>query len=661
LRTASGPTTRSVTVYTAWPFSAKEAAKRQADTAGALVVPVDMSLDLGDKSALKLVLIPAGQFVMGSPEQEQADAKAKAEEHNLKEDFSNEGPAHTVVITRPFYMGVYPVTQAQYERVTGRNPSRFKGPLLPVDGVSWKDAAEFCVMLSRRTGRLVRLPTEAEMEYAARSGAETAFCTGSDLGPEQAIWDNKQTVPVEDFAPNAFGLHDMNGNIRQWCADWYDEGYYDVSPTVDPQGPFKGYYHVVRGNAWNGWHWQSRSAARFRVGRDGKRDVGLRIVVEAPGSIAPSRPGEAAVAELIRLLGDDKFQVRDDATYKLARMGADIRLQLEDALRRKDLEIEVRERILIVMKEIAPPAKVDEVGAVAFTERALASPISEAQIRWYTKAIELNPNYGLALFNRGSAYSDLNHFDESLADSTAAIERDPEYCDIYIAHSNRSSDLCQKGRIKEAAIEADKAIELKPDFALAHFNRGNASYVLKEYDEAIKHYSKAIELDPKLYKAYWSRAMAYVGKKQFDRAIEECDKVIEIKSDEAEVYVWRAAAYREKHQLDRAVKDCAKALELDPDSTDAYIGLALAHDAAGKSDQAVRECALAIEINPDRADSYEARARAYCHLKEYDKAWADVKLCRKQGGAPDAGLVEELSKASGRREQPSSAASGAAQ
>ena len=191
--------------------------------------------------------------------------------------FQNEQPQHRVKITKPFYMGVYVVTQAQYEAVMGANPSYFKGESNPVEKVSWNDAVEFCKKLSAKTGQTVRLPTEAEWEYACRAGTTTPFNTGETISTDQANYNGnftygsgskgeyrQKTVAVGSFAPNALGLYDMHGNVWEWCQDWYDAGYYKNSPTDDPPGPEKGESRVLRGGSWNSDPRSCRSAVRSR-------------------------------------------------------------------------------------------------------------------------------------------------------------------------------------------------------------------------------------------------------------------------------------------------------------------------------------------------------------------------------------------------------------
>ncbi len=214
---------------------------------------------------MKLVLIPAGEFMMGSPSTER------------KRD-SDEVHQRKVRITKPFYIGKYEVTQSEYEAVMGKNPSRLKGANNPADSVSWNDAVEFCKKLSWKEGITYRLPTEAEWEYACRAGTTTAFHYGDSLSSEQANFDGKypyggakkgprreKTMPVGSFRPNAWGLHDMHGNVWEWCSDWYDKKYYSNSGVNDPEGPGSGKYRVLRGGSWDYSGWYCRSAQRVRI------------------------------------------------------------------------------------------------------------------------------------------------------------------------------------------------------------------------------------------------------------------------------------------------------------------------------------------------------------------------------------------------------------
>ena len=188
---------------------------------------------------IEFIAIPAGEFLMGcSPGDNECDG--------------DERPPHRVRISKPFEMGKYEVTQAQWEAVMGSNPSRFKGPDRPVEQVSWEDAQQFITRLNARNdGYRYRLPTEAEWEYAARAGSTGKYY--DDLN--QIAWyrDNSggQTQPVGRKQPNAWGLHDMLGNVWEWCSDWYGEGYYASSPQADPRGPDSGEFRSLRGGSWD--------------------------------------------------------------------------------------------------------------------------------------------------------------------------------------------------------------------------------------------------------------------------------------------------------------------------------------------------------------------------------------------------------------------------
>jgi formylglycine-generating enzyme required for sulfatase activity len=238
---------------------------------------------------LRLTLVPAGTFLMGSPDDE-------------PERFADEGPRREVEMTRPFYLGVFPVTQREYESVMGVNPSRFHrdnggGPDHPVEQVSWDDAFEFCRRLSarpaeREAGRVYRLLSEAEWEYACRAGTSTTFAFGAAASSVQANFNGDhpcaageigpylaRTSAVGSFAANAWGLYDMHGNVWEWCSDWFDERFYERGPGRNPLNSTATGRRSLRGGAWNLNGAMCRSASRlgnepgFRPG-----DVGFRVV-----------------------------------------------------------------------------------------------------------------------------------------------------------------------------------------------------------------------------------------------------------------------------------------------------------------------------------------------------------------------------------------------
>ena len=182
-------------------------------------------------------------------------------------------------------MGVTEVTQAQYERVTGTNPSKFKNPQNPVEVVSWDDATAFCTALSKKTRRAVCLPSEAQWEYACRAGAKTRFSFGKEdtdlsvYGWCKANSDGK-THPAGRKKSNAFGLYDMHGNVFEWCRDYYDEKFYAKAKNVDPENTTESNaMRVLRGGSWASSPVGCRAALRLRLTPVRRYDLGFRVVV----------------------------------------------------------------------------------------------------------------------------------------------------------------------------------------------------------------------------------------------------------------------------------------------------------------------------------------------------------------------------------------------
>ncbi|MFC1793565.1 formylglycine-generating enzyme family protein [Planctomycetota bacterium] len=237
--------------------------------------PKEKTIDMGNGVIMEFVLIPAGKFEMGSPSTE-------------SDRGNNEGPVHWVIISRPFYMGKYEVTQEQYYVVAKYKPSRFKQEGRPVENVSWDQADRFCRKLSEMKGGTYRLPTEAEWEYACRAGSQGIFCFGGGITYsqiEQYAWYSKNsdsaTHPVGEKKPNSFGLYDMHGNVWEWCGDWYADNYYNHGVMIDPPGPQNGKSRVLRGGSWLYGARYCRSANRIDLDPYYIRNhVGFRVVLE---------------------------------------------------------------------------------------------------------------------------------------------------------------------------------------------------------------------------------------------------------------------------------------------------------------------------------------------------------------------------------------------
>ena len=238
--------------------------------------PKEVAADLGGGVKLDMVLIPAGEFMMGSPN---SDRNAAADEK----------PQHRVRITKPFYLGKYPVTQEQWTAVMGVNPSFFKGAKNPVEEVSWDDCLQFLRRLNEKVGGgKYQFPTEAQWEYACRAGTTTRYCFGDDeTGLADYGWYDKnsggKSHPVGEKKPNAWGLYDMHGDIWQWCLDWYDPGYYAVSTTDDPTGPATGTARVSHGGCWFSPASSARSANHGRIEPEHRGShLGFRVCMVPP-------------------------------------------------------------------------------------------------------------------------------------------------------------------------------------------------------------------------------------------------------------------------------------------------------------------------------------------------------------------------------------------
>ncbi|MFC1856510.1 formylglycine-generating enzyme family protein [Thermodesulfobacteriota bacterium] len=230
---------------------------------------------------VQFIYIKPGEFVMGSP--------ASEPERHYDEI------QHRVTLIKGFYLGMTEVTQEQWRKVMGNNPSSFTdcGENCPVDSVSWYDVQKFIQKLNdSERGTRYRLPSEAEWEYACRSGTVTHFNTGNCLSTSQANFDGRMPlpdcpggryrespVPVAMFPANGWRLFDMHGNVWEWCQDWY--GKKPTGDVVDPVGPLSGKYKVIRGGAWHFMDHDCRSANRDRSHPDrGLNTIGFRLVCE---------------------------------------------------------------------------------------------------------------------------------------------------------------------------------------------------------------------------------------------------------------------------------------------------------------------------------------------------------------------------------------------
>lgn len=228
------------------------------------------TLDLGNGVKMEMLLIPAGKMIMGS----------------LKSEHKDDAPE--VIISKPFYLGKYVVTQEQYEQIMGVNPSHYVNKTNPVERVSWKNAQDFCMKAGEKLKVEMRLPTDAEWEFACRAGMNKKFLyceTLDELGKTARYVANSggwgsATHPVGELTPNPWGLYDMLGNAYQWCQDWYED-----QPTItgpDPTGPAEGTGRVVRGGSWHSGFDTLQKARAWLIPSTRMSDVTFRVVVTAP-------------------------------------------------------------------------------------------------------------------------------------------------------------------------------------------------------------------------------------------------------------------------------------------------------------------------------------------------------------------------------------------
>ncbi len=306
------------------PFDAQKAKEHQEGWAKHLGVPVEMTNSIG----MKLAVIPPGEFMMGSPKELiEEELKTHGDNQWYKERLPTEGPQHHVRITRPYYFGLYVVTQEEYQRVMGHNPSEFSAMgtekdkvagkdtnRFPVENISWDDAMVFCRKLSNlpeeeAAGRIYRLPSEAQWEYACRAGStgRYSFSLGENASPEESEeeglsgygWFDGNSGgmihAVGGKRANVWGFYDMHGNVWQWCQDWWDKDYYAKSVTDDPAGPVGGTARVLRGGSWiHHPAWQCRSACRNSIEPGARgQNVGFRVVLNLADKPPKAELGKA--------------------------------------------------------------------------------------------------------------------------------------------------------------------------------------------------------------------------------------------------------------------------------------------------------------------------------------------------------------------------------
>jgi formylglycine-generating enzyme required for sulfatase activity len=336
-----------------------------------------VTMKLSGNVLMTFAWCPPGCFVMGR------NTKDDEGEEFVEGEYPEEQPAHRVKLTKGFYMGIHPVTQAEWKAVMGTDPSSFKGPNRPVENVSWDDCQEFCQRLTAHlVGKVtVRLPSEAEWEYACRAGTTTAFYFGDVINTDLANYDGnhswngapkgnyrEQTTDVGLFPPNAWGLFDMHGNVWEWCEDRF--GYYDEDDQTNPvllegetvEEEEVQDWRVVRGGAWRFFPQYCRAACRDGHGQgDRNSDSGCRVCFHLKNSVVDE--GLQTLLDEAKETGNLTFrQVSDYLSARVFRIEPDgpVKIVPDDAVNQENLR-----QLLLVLKE-QDVELIDETEAIAF-------------------------------------------------------------------------------------------------------------------------------------------------------------------------------------------------------------------------------------------------------------------------------------------------------
>ena len=297
------------------------------------------------------------------------------------------------------------------------------------------------------------------------------------------------------------------------------------------------------------------------------------------------------------------------------------------------------------------------------------------------KAVELNPQYSLAYYNRAYVYSEIGKIDNALSDYSKAIECNPKDA---LAYSNRGKLLFDKyNKLDQAMSDFNKAIEIEPGNGKFYYNRGllydvqgNSEAALKDYtkaielipsysdaynnrggvytaqgdlDKAISDYNKSIALDPNSDKAYTGRGAAYIRKGSIEIGMQDLNKAIELSPKNADAYVNRGNAYAYLKNNDASISDLNKAIELNPSVANAHYNLGITYGSIGKFDEAISEYNRELKVNPNNFYAWENRAVTYFYKKDYDNSWKDVNELIARGYKVNPAFVEDLKEKSGRQ------------
>ncbi len=669
---------------------------------------VEEKEDLVNGVKLEMVLVPAGKFVMGmglrglTKEAVEADdlkigllykeamkdgkilkeLKEDVKEAMLSmalEELAESRRQQEVTLTKSFYMGKYEVTQEEWESVMGNNPSAEKDARLPVTNVSWNDCQEFIQKLNAKTKGGYRLPTEAEWEYACRGWdnkpvtfEQARLWNMIPLRSRDANWDNKP-VTVGSYKPNAFGLYDMQGNVGEWCQDWY--GRYPEAAVTDPKGPGSGEYRVLRKG--ESFFRRQKNWPDFFDNKDGfrlARDVGSETITTKPEEMNPKSQGAAKI----------------------------IKREVEE---KEDLVNGIKlEMVLIPAGKFVMGSPVGEKGRnddenqheVTLTKPFYMGKYEVTREEW-EGVMGNNPNAktGVRLPVTNVSWNDCQEFIQKLNAKTKGGYRLPTEAEWEYAGRARTTTKYSFGdsitpedanykskNDKPVAVGSYKSNAFGlydmqgnvnewvadwsgrhpkgsvtdpkgPDFGetrmfrggswrspawcvrLAdrdHFGPPDGPYydtgfrLAREVDADLRkspNIDIGKEFDPKDAVAYYDRGLAYYEQNKYDLAIADYTKAIELDPKYAKAYIWRGGAYNNQKNYDLALSDYNKAIELDPKYVNAYCSRGSSYEAQKNYDLALSDYNKAIELDPKHACAYTKRGIAYNRENKYDRAIAD--------------------------------------
>ena len=466
----------------------------------AVTKPTDSATDI------ELVFVKGGCFDMGD---------------TFGDGSKDEKPVHEVCLS-DFYIGKYQVTQGQWKKVMGSNPSYYKhcGDNRPVENVSWNDAQEFIRKLNSQSGKNYRLPTEAEWEYAARSGGKKEKWAGTNDENELGdyawhVGNCAATRPVGQKKPNGLGIYDMCGNVDEWCSDWYGARYYGKSPRDNPQRVAYGTGRVIRGGSCG-----SRGALNVRAS---KRDftgphypwsiLGFRLVAPA---IPPPNSIETNKCTEIKEQGNETLETFQGLTAVEWFNKAYALSDWDDKEPKKAIEY------------FSNAIKLKPDDAEFYIHRGRTyEKLGKYQfaINDYSDAIRLEPDDASAYDNRGGAYSKLGQYQLAIEDYTEAIRLDPDEFDVCVR--SRGEAYSKLAQYKRAIKDYNKAIRQKPNDANAYVYRGEAYSKLGQYERAIKDYNFAIRQEENDANAYYHKACCFALQKKAEQACEWLQLAIE--------------------------------------------------------------------------------------------------------------------------------------